>query len=472
MAHYSFLARWLVHVLLLGVVYGVVNEEVTRNIDASSALVRVNYDIKVKDASKEYLFVVPAEWSHNIAYFRASVGKGKKSIPTAAPVSEGNFTTYKLTLKDANNPSIKIKMILTDLLIPRPKQIRQEENQMVQLLTDHYFYSPYHTSSQKTTIKLASSQIESYTKKAPHSARGSTLTWGPYADIAPETQSPAIVHYTNNKPFSKFTDSVIELEVSHWGNVAIEEIHELKHTGAELIGGFSRIDYQMRRSASTPSFRNLIGTLPAQAHSMYYRDQIGNISTSDLRVVDGALELDLQTRFPIFGGWKTQFYFGYSVPTDTMLSYDPESGKYKLKFDLFTIFEDVWIGELDVKLILPEGCTDIQVDLPQGSYEQLWTRRFTYLDSVLNGGRPVLTIRAKNLVEELDSIVTVSYNFDHWRLLVEPFMLCFSFFAFFLLASLIKSLTSGNGEKEETQTETAVEGSTSQKKDGSAIKVD
>ena len=67
MAHYSFLARWIVHVLLLGVVYGVVNEEVTRNIDASSALVRVNYDIKVKDASKEYLFVVPA------CIFRSSI---------------------------------------------------------------------------------------------------------------------------------------------------------------------------------------------------------------------------------------------------------------------------------------------------------------------------------------------------------------------------------------------------------------
>ena len=102
----------------------------------------------------------------------------------------------------------------------------------------------------------------------------------------------------------------------------------------------------MKQQASTPSFNSLVAHLPKQAHSIYYRDQIGNISTSDMRLVDDGLELDIATRFPIFGGWKTQFYLGYSIPTGNILSVDSDTGRYKVKFDLYPVFEDVWVGLL------------------------------------------------------------------------------------------------------------------------------
>ena len=173
--------------------------------------------------------------------------------------------------------------------------------------------------------------------------------------------------------------------MSHWGSISIEEIYELKHAGAVLKGGFSRFDYQMRRSQSSPSFRSLIGTLPQQANNIYYRDQIGNISTSYVRPGDGELEIEIETRFPMFGGWQTQFYIGYSIPTEVALFVDSETGRHNLKFDFFTIFEDVWVEDMDIKVILPEGCTDIQVDAPY-AVTQSWTKRYTYLDTQLNGG--------------------------------------------------------------------------------------
>lgn len=94
------------------------------------------------------------------------------------------------------------------------------------------------------------------------------------------------MHFLNHFPFAKFSSMVREVEVSHWGNIAVEEIYELQHAGAKLAGGFSRIDYQMMRPGpgASPSFRGLVTTLPAQAHNIYYRDQIGNISTSTVKV--------------------------------------------------------------------------------------------------------------------------------------------------------------------------------------------
>lgn len=83
--------------------------------------------------------------------------------------------------------------------------------------------------------------------------------------------------------------------MSHWGNIAIEELYELKHAGAKLKGGFSRFDYQMKKAAQSPSFRSLIASLPATANNIYYRDQIGNISTSDIRIdADGDIELEVR----------------------------------------------------------------------------------------------------------------------------------------------------------------------------------
>ena len=58
------------------------------------------------------------------------------------------------------------------------------------------------------------------------------------------------------------------------------------------------------------------------ASGVYYRDIVGNISTSNLRITPGGVELDLETRFPIFGGWKTQFYTGYTVSAGSYVSSD------------------------------------------------------------------------------------------------------------------------------------------------------
>ena len=55
--------------------------------------------------------------------------------------------------------------------------------------------------------------------------------------------------------------------------------------------------------------------LPASANDVYYRDEIGNISTSHLRVLEDSAEVELRPRFPLFGGWKTHYILGYYVPT-------------------------------------------------------------------------------------------------------------------------------------------------------------
>lgn len=416
----------------------IINDEIHRTIDISSPILRITIEIKASHIDGEYEICFHDYIAKHIAYL--SVNSKGNLLKTTAPVNANNMTYYSIRTSESTI-SLKVLAVFTDTLFPYPEEISQYDSQYVLFQDNHYVSTPYSTSLQKTTVKLSSNQIESVTKLEPQSTRGSTIICGPYKDIEPGKTHPLVIHYMNNKPFAKFTSINREIEVSHWGNVYVEEVYELQHAGAKLKDGFSRYDYMMRTSSDTPYFSGLKALLPIQATNIYYRDQIGNISTSDITVhaAKGELELAVETRFPLFGGWKTQFYIGYSLPTEVCLFQNNQDGKYKLKFDFFTVFQNVWVDELEIKVILPEGAEDFDVNVPY-AVEQSSSRRYTFLDSHFNGGRPVLTFKAKNVVPEHDGQVVITYTFDKTRMLFEPAVLISSFFLFFVCCMALTRL--------------------------------
>ena len=82
-------------------------------------------------------------------------------------------------------------------------------------------------------LKLLSRVVESYAGPKPVSKSGSTIKYGPYADIAPFTRGTLSAHFENNGPFLDALSLTREIEVSHWGNVYVEEWYTVKHTGAQ-----------------------------------------------------------------------------------------------------------------------------------------------------------------------------------------------------------------------------------------------
>lgn len=76
--------------------------------------------------------------------------------------------------------------------------------------------------------------MESYTKVQPTSLTGSTIKYGEFKDIEPFKVEEMRVHFENNAPFAVATSLVREVEISHWGNVYIEERYVIKHKGAKI----------------------------------------------------------------------------------------------------------------------------------------------------------------------------------------------------------------------------------------------
>lgn len=220
------------------------------------------------------------------------------------------------------------------------------------------------------------------------------------------------------------------IEISHWGNIAVEETIDIVHSGALLKGSFSRYDYQKDARSGQSSVKSYKTILPAAATSVYYRDTNGNISTSAMRVLKDSVELDLRPRFPLFGGWRTHYTLGYNVPSFEYLFYQGDNYLLKMR-TLDHVYDDMVVDELVVKIILPEGSKNIKLITPYAVERRPDTLHFTYLDLF---GRPVISFRKINLVENHINDFNLKYTFSKIMMLQEPLLVIVFLFVLFLLA--------------------------------------
>ncbi|KAG5682961.1 hypothetical protein PVAND_012277 [Polypedilum vanderplanki] len=406
------------------------NKNVDRTIDITSQLVKITYKITLEHKSKKpitnYVFVLPINECNKVSIVTARDAAKKELKLTTSKNSEE--CAYTMTLSAGSNPVIYVEAVFSKALEPYPVAIPQSERQLVRYFGSAYFYSPYKTLSQKTTIHLASKSVESYTQLKPSSQNDAQIFYGPYENIAPNTKHEIVVHYENNTPFMTITRLERTIEISLWGNVAVEETIDIIHSGALLKGSFSRYDYQKDSRSGPASVKSYKTILPASATGVYYRDINGNISTSAMRILKDSVELDLRPRFPLFGGWRTHYTVGYNVPSFEYLFQSGDNYMLKMRV-LDHVFDDMIVDELITKVILPEGSKNIKLVTPYTVERKPDSLHFTYLDIT---GRPVITFRKTNLVENHINDFNLKFNFSRIMMLQEPLLVVVFFYLIFL----------------------------------------
>ncbi len=240
-----------------------------------------------------------------------------------------------------------------------------------------------------------------------HHTTDDTIQYGPFEDQAPFASADLSIHFENEYPFITMSSARKLIEVSHFGNINVEEHYVLTHTGARLKGVFSRYDYQRQQKAGA-SFRSITAVLPRLATNIYYRDQIGNISTSAVQHHSTHTSMEVQPRFPMFGGWQTDFYIGYDVPASEFLSTDADdSGRYILNMSFASPFPQAVVDSLEIQVILPEFSSGLQWVTPFEVDSEDRGSHVTYLDTV---GRPVLILKKSNVMRYHDQAFQVCCN--------------------------------------------------------------
>ncbi|GMY08770.1 dolichyl-diphosphooligosaccharide--protein glycosyltransferase subunit 1B [Fagus crenata] len=421
----------------------IVNAE--RRIDLTSHIIKVFLTLKVENIgaspASDILLAFPPTQVDHLSLLKAAVtvGKRKKKSylplevnPTELPDAPNGTKYFSVSLlkplSTGETATIEVLYILTHSLEPFPAEISQSESQLVYYRDSAIILSPYDIKQQTTFFKTPSTKLESFTKVEPTNRAGTELKYGPYENCPPHSFSPILVHFENNNPFAVVEELVREVEISHWGNLQITEHYKLVHAGARHKGVFSRVEYQSKPSFSgVSSFKHLLARLPPRVHSAYYRDEIGNISSSHLRTDPRKSELEIEPRYPLFGGWKATFVIGYGLPLEDFLFESPDGRRY-LNFSFGCPLVETVVDKLTIKVVLPEGSKDPSAVVPFAVEQHLETK-YSYLDIV---GRTVVVLEKNNVVPDHNSPFQVYYTFNQVFMLAEPLMLASVFFLLFV----------------------------------------
>lgn len=135
------------------------------------------------------------------------------------------------SLPPGASTTIVVEVTLSRAILPFPAEITQSENQLVRFTGNSYVHSPYQSRTQSTTFTLPNANIESFSRIAPTNSADKTLTYGPYSNVPPFSYGKIDIHFENNGPFLTVVELERIIELSHWGNIAVEEYIHVKHIG-------------------------------------------------------------------------------------------------------------------------------------------------------------------------------------------------------------------------------------------------
>lgn len=372
-----------------------------RTIDLTKSYVKESLAVIIENVSKEpqSTYYLPRE-PETIYSFLEAHEKGKESGRTSGlSVTQGD-DSWQIDLASPVPAGDKITLAISSAklrqLVPSPKKIDQNGKQYLSLTASKYIPSFYTSDKEKTKIKLPTSDVASFTQGGDR--QDNVLVYGPYESISPGTKNTVAVRYEHTAPIATVTYFERDIEVSHWGgNIAFEERYAITNDGAHLKAQFDRIAFAQSGfyNPQSSAIKNLVFPLPVGTRDAYFTDEIGNVSTSKFRSSIREAVLDLKPRYPIFGGWNYTFTVGWNNNLGQFLK--TKGPKHYLRVPFLEGADNINYVDLRVRVILPEGATNIKVHSPVAIVSEQHGLHKTFMDTI---GRSVVQLEARNLVDE------------------------------------------------------------------------
>lgn len=398
----------------------VVNSKIDRIIDLSSQLVKITERYHLSEIPDYYTIKLDSAHNSRLAFIEATLDG---QIVNLVDKRDGS---YEADLRNKNSKQpIVVTSVYTRLLQPYPAEISQNERQLVRYQGSQTTLSPYLTKTTTTKIKLPqSSRLESFTKATKMTTGSNKLIYGPFQDVQPNTAEPMSIHFENNNPFVAVKHLTRIVEISPWAR-SLNIINQVKveHVGAKLKGPFSRLDYQRDVSNGVSSVRNFLVEIPKMSKDIYFRDGIGNISTSTIKVTSTKTVVGIKPRFPLFGGWVTDFNLGYTVPISEFINEPVAGNNFRLSIPFADLlYENMFVEDATLKVIFPSGTSNIDVKNQIGFERLVDGLSYSYLDVV---GRPVVVLKKTNLVSQHleGKPLVIRYDYSKIYMLQEPLLL-------------------------------------------------
>ncbi|CEI95758.1 hypothetical protein RMCBS344292_09936 [Rhizopus microsporus] len=202
--------------------------------------------------------------------------------------------------------------------------------------------------------------------------------------------------------------------------------------------------------SQTNVLKELSFKLPPSAQDAYFRDEVGNVSTSHFRVESKHAVLELAPRYPVFGGWNYTWYHGYNADLGSFVHKSKTSGKYILNVKFVENVNDMVIDKAVVRVILPEGASNIKVHSPFSIDAQSIAPHFTYFDST---GRVMVVLEKNNVVREHEQFIQIEYDYSISELLRKPIVVSTALLLLFVTSILFGKTSFNIGKEQKKKTE-------------------
>ena len=243
-------------------------------------------------------------------------------------------------------------------------------------------------------------------------------------------------HFTQ----SRITERMVE--ISHWGNVWEHQIFKLHNRAAEFEEEFSTNSFNPGNPhLGRHAFKDLNIHVPHGSFGLFFRDELGNISTAHPYHESEDIRIHLIPRTALLGNWNLTWDIAINTPASKSLFRAGNTEKYKLVLPVSSFIKE-----------LPHDLYKLQIALPQGAhiedfkvqgYTPIQKGFITYTYSHLDlFGRPTLNLHFEDFLGELhpDAKVTIIYTFDEWQLWLKSVYLMLLLGVAFLLAVFLPRL--------------------------------
>ncbi|KAI9090801.1 Ribophorin I-domain-containing protein [Phlyctochytrium arcticum] len=450
----GFLLLCVCTVLATPITQDFINHHVNYDVDLGNpTIAREKITVKVEGTSSKgsdvyYLAFEDGIAKEHLALVQVADARKPKEhlvVKKEPKLAKDGFTycSVKLPMPLAKGDALDlvVNTAIINVVSPYPKEIELTKTQQLKYERSPYFLSPYTTQRGHATIRLPKDHVVSYKETpAPVLKSGSTIKYGPYSNIAPLTLEKTFIHYDDNQPILIATNVEKKVELSMWGKrLNVQEDWELHHEGAHLKGHFSRVDFLLtqRMHQITNVVKDITVNLPPKAQHIFFRDTIGNVSTSQIRYEKERTQLLIRPRYPLYGGWRYTWHHGYAVSSSNYLKHDYKTGRYALSVPFLGSISGVGIQNAKIEIVLPEGAEGVNMHLPFPMDEVTESRSYSYLDTT---GRPTIVLQKSLLTDEHAQNIVITFDFPKYRLLQKPLAASGLILGLFLAVSLYTRL--------------------------------
>ena len=130
-----------------------------------------------------------------------------------------------------------------------------------------------------------------------------------------------------------------------------------------MEGQFSYVDFRLNQHNEKHSnvIRELKLVLPKNVNNVYVKDAIGNVSTTHLRKIVNGTQLEIRPRYPLFGGWKYTWFYGFETSISDYVRVLNESLIYQAQVPFYSTLKNASISKAVLTVVLPEGASYIKI---------------------------------------------------------------------------------------------------------------